>query len=183
MRLSRLRSGERLALASAVALAVLLGLRWFLLSTPDARIGAHESGIRSLGWFATLLLLGAIAATLAMVFATVTQRAAALPVIASVLTAFLGGFAALAIAIRLIVQPGLGVDAGDVDVDVNLPAILGLISAMGIAVGGWRALADERTDTADSIAQTEEVLRVRGAPRPVPAPSGPEQGRPGPARP
>jgi hypothetical protein len=176
--LRRLRSGERLALAGAIALAVLLGFRWFLLSTPDARIGAHESGIRSLGWLAALILLAAIVAALAMVFASVTQRAAAIPVIGAVLTAALGALAVLAIAVRLILQPGLGVDAGNADVDVNLPAILGLISALAIAAGGWRAVADERTETADSRQQTEDVLRVRGAPRPAPPrsnPAGPAQ--------
>jgi hypothetical protein len=168
VKLSRLRSGERLALVGAVGLAVLLGLDWFFLSTPDARIGAHESGIRSLGWFATLLLLAAIVATLAMVFAAVTQRAAALPVIGAVLTTFLGIFATLAVLTRLVLQPGLGVDAGNADVEIELPAYLGLLATLAIAAGGWRALADERTDTADSIAQTEDVLRVRGAPRPAP---------------
>lgn len=168
MNLRRLRSGERLALVGAVSLAVLLGLRWFLLSTPDARIGAHESGIRSLGWFATLLMLAAIVATLGMVFASVTQRAAAVPVIGAVLTSFLGIFATLAILVRLVAQPGLGVDAGNADVDVALPAYLGLLAAAAMAGGGWRAMADERTDTADSREQTEDVLRVRGAPRPAP---------------
>ena len=178
MKLSRVRSGERLALAGAIALILLLGFRWFLLSTPDARLGAHESGIRSLGWFATLLVLAAIIAALALALTTVTQRAAAVPVLASVFTAFLGILATLAIAVRLIAQPGLGVDAGNVDVEVNLPAYLGLLAAMAIGAGGWRALADERTGTADSIAQTEEVLRARGAPRPAPPrsdPAGPGQ--------
>lgn len=167
-KLRRLRSGERMALAGAVALAVLLGLNWFMLSTPDARIGQHESGIRALGWFATLLMLVAIVAAVGMVFASLTQRAAAIPVISSVLTAFTGFFATVAILVRLIAQPDLGVDAGDVDVEVLLPAYLGLLAAIGIAVGGWIALADERTDTAESREQTEDVLRVRGAPRPAP---------------
>ena len=167
-KLRRLRSGERMALAGAVCLAVLLGLNWFLLSTPDARVGQHESGIRALGWFATLLMLVAIAAALAMVFASLTQRAAAIPVIGSVLTAFMGFFATVAILVRLIAQPGLGVDAGDVDVEVLLPAYLGLLAAVLITAGGWISLADERTETAESREQTEDVLRVRGAPRPAP---------------
>jgi hypothetical protein len=157
-----------MALAGAVCLAVLLGLNWFLLSTPDARVGQHESGIRALGWFATLLMLAAIAAALAMVFASLTQRAAAIPVIGSVFTTFMGFFAAVAILVRLIAQPNLGVDAGDVDVEVLLPAYLGLLAAVLITAGGWISLADERTDTAESREQTEDVLRVRGAPRPAP---------------
>jgi len=157
-----------MALAGAVGLALLLGLNWFLLSTPDARIGQHESGIRALGWLATLIMLAAIAAALAMVFAAVTQRAAALPVVGAVLTAFLGFFATVAILVRLVAQPGLGVDAGDADVEVLLPAYLGLITAALITAGGWLSMADERTETAESREQTEDVLRVRGAPRPAP---------------
>ena len=102
MKVSRLRSGERLALVGAVSLAVLLGLDWYFLSTPDARIGAHESGIRALGWLATLIMLGATASGLVLVFTTATQRATALPIMFSVLTAVLGLAATLTILLRLV---------------------------------------------------------------------------------
>ncbi len=168
MRLSRLRSGEALALAGAVALAVLLAFDWFFLSTPDARVGQHESGIRSLGWFAELLLVVAILLALALAFFTVTQRASAMPVTLGVLTTLFGFLAVVAIAVRLVAQPGLGVDAGNADVEIELPAWLGLLAALAILAGGWRTMADERTDTEESRAQTEEVLRTRGGPRPAP---------------
>ena len=168
MRLSRLRGGERLALIGGIALAVMLGLDWWFLSTPDARVGQHESGIASLGWFAELWLLLAIIGALLLAFVTVTQRPTAFPVVVAVLTVFLGAFATIAILARLIFQPTLGVDAGAGDVEVELPAYLGLLSAMMITVGAWLATADERTDAAESLEQTEEVLRVRGAPRPAP---------------
>ena len=45
-----MRKGEWLALGAAIALTLLLCADWFFLSTPDARVGAHESGWRSLGW-------------------------------------------------------------------------------------------------------------------------------------
>ena len=157
-----------LAALSAVALAVLLAFDWFFLSTPDARVGAHESGIRSLGWFAELLLIFAILSALALALFTVSHRAPGIPVTLMVVTTFLGVFAMIAIAVRLIAQPGLGVDAGNADVEVELPAYLGLLAAFGIAAGGWRTMADERTDTKESLEQTEDVLRVRGAPRPAP---------------
>ena len=166
----RLRQGERLTLLSGIALAILLGLDWFFLSTPDARIGAHESGIRSLGWFAALLCLAAIGWSLALTFVTLTQRPTAFPVIAAVMTWIFGLLAVLAIAVRLIFQPTLGVDATAADVEVELPAWLGLIAAMGITLGGWLTLADERTNARESLEQTEDVLRVRGAARPVPPP-------------
>ena len=168
MKPSRLRSGETLAALGAVALAALLALDWFFLSTPDARIGAHESGIRALGWFAEVLLILAILSALALAFFTLANRAPALPVMLSVLTTFLGAFAVVAIAVRLVAQPGLGVEAGNADVEVELPAYLGLLAALVITVGGWRTMADERTAAKESREQTEDVLRVRGAPRPAP---------------
>jgi hypothetical protein len=168
MRLSRLRRGERLALIGGIGLAVMLGLNWWFLSTPDARIGQHESGIRSLGWFAELWLLAAIVSALGLAFVTVTQRPTAFPVVGAVLTTFLGAIATLVILVRLVFQPTLGVEAAAGDVEVELPALLGLLCAMAITAGGWLTMADERTDSRESLEQTEEVLRVRGAPRPAP---------------
>jgi hypothetical protein len=169
MKLSRLRSGERLALAGSVALAVLLGLDWWFLSTPEAIIGAHESGIRSLGWFAELLLIAAIACGLALGFFTLTQRATALPTVFGVLSMLFGLLATFTILLRLIFQPTLGVEASGADVDVELPAILGLFAAAAIFAGGWIATLDERTDSEEAIEQTEEALMVRGDnPRPAP---------------
>jgi hypothetical protein len=170
VRFSRLRPYDRLAVAAAIALAVLLALNWFFLSTPDARVGAHESGIRSLGWFAELIVVGAILLTVAMGVATLTQRASAWPIVFTVLSVTFSILAVLTIAIRLVAQPGLGVDAGNADVEVQLPAYLGLLAALVMAYGAARAMGDERTDAPESIEQTEEALRVRGAPRPAPQP-------------
>ena len=168
MKLSRIRTGERVALVGAVALTLLLGLDWFFLSTPDARLGAHESGWRSLGWPITLILLGAIVAALGMVFTTVTMRAHGWPIVLTVFTFVLGILGTLLVALRLIAQPGLGVDAGNVDVEIEPAAWLGLLSILAIGLGGWIGELDERTDTAEAAEQREDVLRVRGAPRPLP---------------
>ena len=40
---------------------------------------------------------------------------------------------------------------------------------LGVIAGAWRALADERTDSAVSLRQTERVLAVRGAAAPAAA--------------
>ena len=163
MKLSRLRSGERLALLGAIALAVLLGRNWFFLSQPEATVGQHESGIRSLGWFASFILVATIATTLAMAYFTVRIRAAGLPTVFSVLTFALGIVATLIVLLRLLVwQPHLGVDAARADVDIELWGYLGLFAVASIAAGGWISVLDERTDSAESIEQTEEALRARG---------------------
>ncbi|HWT92298.1 MAG TPA: hypothetical protein VN238_04830 [Solirubrobacteraceae bacterium] len=159
MKLSRLRAGERLALAGAVALAVLLFADWFFLSTPDARLGAHETGIRGLGWFAAFLCIAAILATFAHAFTTVTHDAPAWPIVLGVFTAVLSVLALVAIIVRLIFQPTLGVDAGGADVDLEPVAYLALLASLVQAAGGLRIMGDERTDAPESHAQTEDVLR------------------------
>ncbi len=78
------------------------------------------------------------------------------------------------VVVRLIAQPGLGVDASDAEVALRWPAWAGLAGAVAILAGAWIALADERTDTALARAQTERVLSVRGEARPVP----PRRGEP-----
>jgi hypothetical protein len=167
VKLSRLRSGELVALLGAVALAVLLALDWFAISTPQADLRAHESGIRALGWLAALLLLAAITLAIALAVATATQRAPAVPVVLGVLTVALGILATLAILVRLVLQPGLGVDAGNADVDLRWPAYAGLLAALLLTAGAWRAMGDERTDAPDSLAQRREVLAAAGV-RPAP---------------
>jgi hypothetical protein len=171
VKISRLRSGEVIALFAALLLAVLLGLDWFALSTPDARVGAHESGIRSVGWFAAILLILPILCAVALAFFTVATRATALPVVFMNLTALFGFIAFVTIAVRLVLQPGLGLDAGNADVDVEPPAYLALVTAALLTYGGWRTMGDERTHSREALEQTEDVLRVRGAPRPVPPPT------------
>ena len=168
MSLRRLRTGEVLALGAAVLLAVVLGLDWFLLSTPDARVGQHESGIRSIGWFAALLLVIAIALALTLAWTTLTNRPAAVPVVMAVLTTVFGILGTIAVLTRLVLQPGLGVDAGNADVDVQLPAWLGLASILLLTVGGWKSMGDERTDTREAQEQTERVLAAGGEVRPAP---------------
>lgn len=171
MKISRLRSGEWLALLGAIGLALLLGLDWYFLSTPDARLGQHESGIRAIGWFAALLLLVAIVLALALAWTTVRNRPAAVPVTLAVLATVFGFLAVVTIAVRLIFQPGLGVEAGNGDVEIEIAAWLALIAAALIAVGAWRSMADERTETEEARRQTERVLAARGEPRPAPPPT------------
>jgi hypothetical protein len=49
-----------------------------------------------------------------------------------------------------IAQPGLGSGLPDAGVAVQLPAYLGLAAMAVIVVGGWRSMADERTDAPES---------------------------------
>jgi len=174
MRLSRLRSGEALALAGAIALLVLLCLNWFDLRSGVADLRANRSGIGGLGWFPVLLCLIAIALAFATAFMTATQRSPALPIGLTVLTVAFSIIALVVLVVRtVLLQPGLGVEAGNDRVDLLWPAYFGLLAALALAVGAWRAMGDERTDASEAREQTEDVLRVRGAPRPAPPRAAP----------
>jgi hypothetical protein len=171
MRLTRLRTGELIALLGALALLVSLFLRWY--RGGEYRIGetgtrflrdAAASGWSSLGWLALIPIVLAIACGLALVVVTLAERdSAAIPVTIGVTAVPWALLAVIAILVRLVAQPG-----PNAFVDVRWPAYLGLAGALAILAGAWRAIGDERTDTAAARAQTERALSVRGEPRPVP---------------
>jgi hypothetical protein len=102
---------------------------------------------------------------------TLTERdSAAWPVAIGVFTVPLALIASLTILVRVLAEPGLGYELRDAEVDVRLAAYLGLVGALAILAGAWRAIGDERTGSTHARAQTEQALSVRGTPRPVPPP-------------
>lgn len=185
MHLSRLRPGEVLAGLAAVGLLITLVLKWAapepgLLRGPtgdlpaslsplaDEAAGAYsdrlaQSGLSALGWFTVLVLLVAAVLALLLVLATVTLEPVGLAVTATTVTTAFGAFATLVLLVRLtLAQPALGLSLQDADVALRWPAYVGLACTALIAVGGWLALADERTDAAYSAAPDLP-------PRPAPA--------------
>jgi hypothetical protein len=157
-----LRSGEIVAGLGAVALLVALFLGWFATAA-----GASRSGWGSLGWLALIPLVAAIALGLALVVSTLAERTPPLPLAVGVAVVPWALLAVFAIVVRLVAQPG-----PNAEVSVRWPAYLGLLGALALLAGGWRAIGDERTNTAEARAQTERALAVRGTPRSVPPASG-----------
>lgn len=158
MDLGRLRTGELLAGGSAAALLVVLfALDWFSFSEAGAT-----------GWEALevvrFLLLAVAGLAFTLVALTVLARPVAMPVAAAVILTGTAAIATLVVFFRV----GLNEPGPNEFVEVELGAYLGLALTAAIAAGGWRTMQDERTNAPDSIRQTERVLAVRGAPRPVP---------------
>jgi hypothetical protein len=155
LRLRRLRAGEWLAAAGAVALVVLMFLDWFEVAG-RARVteaagrfvtgDPGTTGWSSLGWLMLAVLVVVIALAVWLVASTASDAPVSQPVMAAVLLSALAPVALLALAIRVAVaQPG-----EDGLVGVRLPAYLGLAALALVVAGAWRALADERTDAPES---------------------------------
>jgi hypothetical protein len=131
---SRVRRGEALASASAVALLVLMFvLHWYGPRADGARPVASTTG-----WDAfTLwrwLALGTILTALALVFFQAARRAPALPAALSVIVTALGLLTALWLGIRVLFDHPPGQQIG---------AMLALLCAIGMFAGGYLSLREE----------------------------------------
>jgi len=144
MSLRRLRSGELVAIVGAAVLVV--------------ASSTQPGGWASFGWLGLTAVLVAIVVVGAMLAATVAGRDA-VAIVLAVVAVPLVFLAVVAVLVRLVGDAGWGSGA----------ALIGALAMLG---GVWRALADERTDTAVARAQTEEALSVRGEPRDVPPRGG-----------
>ena len=166
--MSRLRAGEWTAAVGAAALLVALFLPWFgvELSGPVGNLvnpfladAGGTSGWNTLGWLVIVLALGAVGCAAWLAIANATRRPVAQTVAASVLTATAGTFAFVVLALRaLVFQPG-----PNELVVLRYGAWLGLLAALALALGGWWATKDERTDAPESAYTPPE-------PRPAPPP-------------
>jgi len=171
VRLGRLRSGELLAGAGAVALFVVMFFDWFMpeiqprvTETSGRIVGPelHLSGWTSLGFLLVLLLLAVLVLAMWLAASTLFAATVSQPVAAGVLLTAVGGVALVVLVLRVtVLQPGLGVGEPDDLVAVQWPAYAGLAAMALIVAGAWRSMADERTDAPDSAYTPPE-------PRPAP---------------
>ena len=143
--MTRIRAGEALAGAGAIALFVLLFGDWF------SGGGVSRSGWSSLGWGLVVLLAGVIGVALVLVVATIARAKPAIVVGSAVITVSLG-VVTLPIALLrvLIFQPALDLGLGNGAVGIHTAGYLGLVALLLTAAGAWIVLADERTDAPES---------------------------------
>ncbi len=151
MDLRRLGAGEWLVGLGGIALLVSLFLPWY------------EGGGDELSAWDTLavtdVLLALIAAFALLVWiVTVTQRVPALPLALDGLLWIAALFGVLLVLWRVLSVPG--------EADGRAWALwLGLVGALGILVGSWRAMADERLSTPG---RTTDLAGVPVDPPPLP---------------
>jgi drug/metabolite transporter (DMT)-like permease len=130
MSLRRLRIGELVGLAGSICVIVALTRRWY------------ESPIGDLDAWNTfgpciVLLLAALCASLAMVVSALTERSPALPVSTAVWCVPLGLAGVIAAVVRVLERP-------DHATSLCSGVWLALVGSVGILVGAWLALRDER---------------------------------------
>ena len=149
---NRLSTGEMIAGISGAILLISMFLKWYSISVSGGGgiLGNTSFGVgsvnawESFGIIDLILFLCALAA-IANAVLKAMARDLDLPWPTATIVAAAGALAFLLILFRLLVDP---VDVGDlpgtVDVDVGrgIGLFLGLISAAGIAYGGWRAMSE-----------------------------------------
>ena len=149
---NRLSTGEMIAGISGVVLLISMFLKWYSVSVSGGGgiLGNTSFGVGSANAWESFGIIDLILFVVAVVaIANAILKAMArdvdLPWPTSTIVAAAGALAFVLILFRLLVDP---VDVGDlpgtVDVDVGrgLGLFLGLISAAGIAYGGWRAMSE-----------------------------------------
>lgn len=166
--LGRLRTGEAIYLVAAILLFVLMFFSWYGVTM------AGESEVITLlvhggnAWqtlevlpLLTMLTI-VVAVGAALLRLTGSDWKPAIP--PAVAVCVLGLLAALGILGRMISPPDLGGEGIGYSVDLELGIFLALAAALGIAYGGWRAMADEGTSFATVAKRLESPRPERKKP-------------------
>ena len=161
MKLRKLSRGERISAASAVLLFVSMFLDWFgakVAGVPGFS-GSVEGGGYS-AWEALevipVFLMLAIVLALGVALVRLLDADLEPAVSLNAFVAAAGGLAFLLILYRIVDPPGFGLAGVGVDTTLKLGAFLGLVTAGGIAYGGWSAMRDEGLtfgDAADRLSK------------------------------
>jgi hypothetical protein len=130
-----LRLGELIVLAGAACVVSSLFVRWY--EGPGGTLDAWDTFGP-----AVALVLATLAAGLALVVSTVTERAVALPVALGVWTVVIGVAGVIASLVRVLERP-------DHSTTVCVGAWLALAGTAAILAGAWLSLRDERTSRYD----------------------------------
>ena len=172
----RLSPGEQLAgVAGLVLILVMFLFAWFTIDLPN--VNGFDAFDAFDDWVNIILVFTAFAGMSLAVFGGGVSR---LPVSLSVLTTVLGAISALIVLIYLISPPGVptfGEAAVEVELGRKIGVWLGLISAIGVAVGGYLTMQEEGTSFGDAADRLSD--RSGGAPGGAGAGPGAPTGGPG----
>ena len=160
MDLDKLNTGEKVAGVSAVLLFISMFFDWFGVEVSGS--GGFSQTVPDAGgsaWdaldFIPIVLVVTIVVALINVFLRLSDSDYEPPVSMNVAVAVLGGLSVLLILFRIIDPPSFGSFGGvSVDGTLEIGIFLGLITAAGIAYGGYRGMQEEGSTfsgTADKL--------------------------------
>jgi hypothetical protein len=148
MELDKLSTGEKISAGSAVLLFIFMFFDWFGAKVEGVPgfTGDLEAG--GSAWDALdvipIFLMIAIIAAIGVAVIRLTDADLEPPVSLNTIVALLGALAVILILYRIIDPPGGDSLAGvSVDITLKLGIFLGLVSAAGIAYGGYSAMREE----------------------------------------
>ncbi len=191
MEADKLNTGEKLAAVSAILLFVFMFFDWFGVEVSGGGFSGSVPGAGGSAWdaleFIPIILLVAIVAAVGVAVLRLTDSTWEPPISMNAVVAALGGLSVLLILFRIIDPPSFGSYGGvSVDGTLDFGIFLGLISAAGIAYGGYAAMREEGVtfgDTADRLSGGSGVGPRAGSPPPPPPPPPPPASPPPPPPP
>ena len=160
---------------------------WFGIEVAGFGSPEGANAFEAFGIIDIVLLITAIAAV-ALPVMSMTQSQVDMPVALSAIVALLGIVSVLLILFRIISPPDFGIpDAVDIgfgevenntDTTRKIGVFLGLLAAIGVAFGGWRAMQEEGTSFGSAADRAGD--RFGGGPGagdpPPPGPGAPPPG-------
>jgi hypothetical protein len=155
MDVDKLSTGEKVAGVSAILLFVFMFFDWFSVEVSGGSGVFTASAVAGgSAWdaleFIPVILVIAILAALGVAALRLTDSAYEPPISANAVVSVLGGLSALLILYRIVDTPGGGSIPGlSVDVSPTLGIFLGLLAAIGIAYGAYRAMQEEGASFGD----------------------------------
>ena len=173
MDVDKLNTGEKIAGVSAVLLFIFMFFDWFGVEiSGEGGTVSFGSGAGGNAWdaldFIPIVLVIAIVIALVNVFLRLSDSEYEPPVSMNVAVAVLGGISTLLVLFRIIDPPGFGTFGGvSVDATLEFGIFLGLVTAAGIAYGGYRGMQEEGT----TFSGTADKLSGGGPSDPPPPPS------------
>jgi hypothetical protein len=174
MELDRLNTGEKVAGVSAILLFIFMFFDWFGVEVSGVPgFSGSYPGVGGSAWdaldFIPIVLVVAVAAALGLVALRLTDSTYEPPVPASTIVAVLGAISVLLILFRIVDPPSFGTVGGvSFDATLKVGIFLGLVSAAGIAYGGYSAMREEGITFADAADHLGGGGHGTGTPPPPP---------------
>jgi len=156
MDLYKLSTGEKISAASGVLLFVFMFFDWFGVEVSGVPgFSGTVPGSGGSAWDALdvipIFLVIAIVAAVGVAVVRLTDADVEPPISLNTIVAVLGALAFLLILYRIVDPPGGGEFGGvSVDTTLQLGIFLGLLSAAGIAYGGYSAMREEGVTFGDA---------------------------------